>query len=225
MYTIAGIGCSTMSDEWKRQRSASLQILRNLGYGKHNTECKIQEEAKCLKDILKSLNGKPFNPAESLMVSVSNVICSLLYGERFQHDDKDFRFLLEKVREMMTLYFKDPECDYIWIYKLMPSYHRMLKDFAKACQALSNFNLKKIDERRERIEKEDFTEPRDFIEGYLRELDHNPKGERKIAEDWLIGILNDFFIGGTDTTATTLAWAMILMADRQDIQVKVCITI
>ena len=214
-----------MSEEWKRQRSASVQILRSLGYGKHSTEGKIQEEAECLKDVFKSLNGKPFDPAQTLMLSVSNVMCSLLYGERFQHEDKEFRFLLEKVREMMTLFFKDPEGDYIWLYKLKPSYNRMLKDLDKASQALSAFNQKKIDERREWVEKEDFEEPRDFIEGYLRELKPNSKGERKMAEDWLVGILNDFFIAGADTTATTLSWAMILMAARQDIQEKVCATI
>ena len=222
---IAGIIDSTMSEEWKRQRNASLQILRSLGYGKHNTESKIQEEAECLKDVFKSLNGKPTDPTQTLMLSVSNVICSLLYGERFQHEDKEFRFLLEKVREIMTLFLKDTECDYIWIYRLKPSYHRMLKDLDNAMQAVSDFNLKKIDERREWVESGDFEEPRDFIEGYLRELKPNPSGERKMAEDWLIGILNDFFIAGTETTATSLAWAIILMADRQDIQEKVWATI
>ena len=210
-----------MSEEWKRQRSASVQILRSLGYGKHSTEGKIQEEAECLKDVFKSLNGKPFDPAKTLMLSVSNVICSLLYGERFEHEDKEFRFLLEKVREIMTLFFKETEGDYIWFYKLKPSYHRILKDLDKACQALSAFNLKKIDERREWVESDDFEEARDFIEGYLREIKPNSKGEKKLGENWLIGILNDFFIAGADTTATTLSWAMILMAARQDVQEKV----
>ena len=186
---------------------------------------KIQEEAECLKDIFKSQNGNPIDPTQILMLSVSNVICSLLYGERFQHEDKEFHFLLEMVKEMLTLFLKNPECDYIWIYKLKPSYHQILNNLKKSCQALSTFNIKKIEERSKWVEREDFEEPRDFIEGYLKELKANPKGEGKMREDWLIGILNDLFLAGTETIGTTLAWAMILMAARQDIQRMVCATI
>ena len=159
------------------------------------------------------------------MLSVSNVICSLLYGERFQHEDKEFHFLLEKVQEMLTLFLKDPECGYIWIYKLKPSYHRILKNLEKSCEALSTFNIKKIEERSKWVEKEDFEEPRDFIEWYLKELKANSKGEGKMGEDWLIGILNDLFLAGTEAPGTTLAWAMILITARQDIQTMVCATI
>ena len=186
---------------------------------------KIQEEAECLEDIFKSQNGNPIDPTQILMLSVSNVICSLLYGERFQHEDKEFHFLLEMVKEMLTLFLKDPECDYIWIYKLKPSNHQILNNLKKSCQALSTFNIKKIEERSKWVEREDFEEPRNFIEGYLKKLKANPKGEGKMREDWLIGILNDLFLAGTETIATTLAWAMILMAARQDIQKMVCATI
>ena len=46
-----------------------------------------------------------------------------------------------------------------------------------------------------------------------------------MREDWLIGILNDLFLAGTEAPGTTLAWAMILIAARQDIQKMVCATI
>ena len=211
----------TMSEEWKRQRNSCLQILRSLGYGKHTTENKIQEEAKFLTNIFKILDKKPFDPVTTLMTSVSNVACSLLYGERFQHEDKEFRFLLENAQEVLRLFFTETEGDYIWFYKFKPSYRQMLKDFERCCKALSDFNQTKIEERRVRVDKGEVEEPQDFIEGYLKELKPNSKGERKITENWLFGTLNDLFIAGADTTATTLAWALLLMADRQDIQEKV----
>ena len=95
-----------MSEEFKRQRNTCLQILRSLGYGKHNIEKKIQEEATHLMDILRSLDGKPFDPAPTLMISVSNVICSMLYGQRYDHSDQEYQHLLQIVREMIPLFSK-----------------------------------------------------------------------------------------------------------------------
>ena len=212
----------TMSEEFKRQRSTSLQILRSLGYGKHNTEGKIQEEAAYLMNIFKGLNGKPFDPAPTLMVSVSNVICSLLYGQRYDHSDQEYQYLLHTVREMIRFLTQELEGDSVWLYKFKPSYRKTMEGVTRCCEKLVSFNQKKIDERRERIESEDFDEPSDFIEGYLKELKPNSKGERKMAEDWLIAIVNDFFLAGAETTSTTLTWAIVLMATRQDVQKKAC---
>ena len=211
-----------MSEEFKRQRSTSLQILRSLGYGKHNTEGKIQEEAAYLTTIIKGLNGKPFDPAPTLMVSVSNVICSLLYGRRYDHSDQEYQYLLQTVRELICFFTKEVEGDYVWLYKFKPSYRKAMEDLRRCWEKLSSFNQRKIDERRERTGREEFDEPSDFIEGYLKELKPNSKGERKMAEDWLISILDDFFVAGAETTSTTLTWAIVLMAARQDVQNKAC---
>ena len=210
-----------MSEEFKRQRNTCLQILRSLGYGKHNIERKIQEEATHLMGIFRSLDGKPFDPAPTLMISVSNVICSLLYGQRYDHSDQEYQHLLQIVREMIPLFFQEMEGDYIWLYRFKSSYQKVLKDFEGCCKSLIDFNQKKIDERRERLENS-CDESSDFIEGYLKELHPNSRGESKLTEDWLICILNDFFIAGGDTTATALSWALILMAFRKDIQQRVC---
>ena len=211
-----------MSEEWKRQRSTSLQILRGLGYGKYNTEGKIQEEAAYLMDIFKNQNGKPFNPAPTLMLSVSNVICSLLYGRRYEHSDAEYQYLLQTVNEMARLFFEETEGDSVWLYRFKPSYRKMMKALKVCCQKVTAFNQKKIAERRARIQRDDFDEPRDFIEGYLKELQPNSKGETKMADDWLSTILNDFFLAGAETTATTLTWAMLLMAAFPDVQKKAC---
>ncbi len=71
-----------------------MQILRGLGYGKHTTENKTIEEAKFLLDILRSRNEHPIDPECLLGMSVSNVLCSLLYGHRFEYDDERFQNLV-----------------------------------------------------------------------------------------------------------------------------------
>ena len=173
-------------------------------------------------NIFKGLNGKAFDPAPTLIVSVSNVICSLSYGRRYDHSDQEYQYLLQAVRETTSFLTKELEGDFVWLYKFKPSYQKDMEDLRRCCEKLVSFNQKKIDERRERIESDDFYEPSNFIEGYLKELKPNSKGERKMAEDWLIAILNAFFFAGTETISTTLTWAIILMAARQDVQKRAC---
>lgn len=49
--------------------------MRDLGMGRNVTERRIQIEAKCLDEELRTLVGKPFQPNQILTRTVSNVIC------------------------------------------------------------------------------------------------------------------------------------------------------
>ncbi len=91
--TFSGIADMTYSEEWKKQRNVAMRILRSLGYGRHTIEKKTIEEAKMLHDILRKRSKEPTDPDELLGISVSNVICSLLYGHRYDHHDEEFQAL------------------------------------------------------------------------------------------------------------------------------------
>ncbi len=45
---VSGIIDSNYSEEWKRQRTNALQILRDLGWGKNSIEERIKEECEAL---------------------------------------------------------------------------------------------------------------------------------------------------------------------------------
>ena len=59
-----------------------MRALKGFGVGKKSIEDKCLEEAVALCEELKKFDGKPFDPKELLMISVSNIICSVVYGER-----------------------------------------------------------------------------------------------------------------------------------------------
>ncbi len=93
--TYIGIIHSTFSEEWKKQRNVALQILRSLGYGKHSIENKICEEAQALCNVLQKQTGQNTDPEDLLDTSVANVICSLLYGQRYKHGDAEFKHVIK----------------------------------------------------------------------------------------------------------------------------------
>ena len=86
-----GIIDTSYSDEWKRQRNAAITILRTLGWGKSSIENKIIRETEVVLEELSRRNGAAFDPAELMGNIVSNIICSLLFGKRFDYGDSEFQ--------------------------------------------------------------------------------------------------------------------------------------
>ena len=50
----------------------------------------IKEEAMAFIAELEKLKGAPINVQNLMNASVSNIICSIVFGKRFQYDDKAF---------------------------------------------------------------------------------------------------------------------------------------
>ncbi|KAM7326769.1 hypothetical protein ACRRTK_013136 [Alexandromys fortis] len=64
-------------------------------------------------------------------------------------------------------------------------------------------------------------EPRDFIDAFLAEMTKHPEKTTSFSEENLICTTLDLFLAGTETTSTTLRWALLYMALYPEIQEKV----
>nr|XP_060623357.1 cytochrome P450 2C21-like [Anolis sagrei ordinatus] len=203
---------------WKQQRRLSLVILRKLGVGKKNVEGQIEEESQQLVEYFAREKGQPFDPALPITNSICNVICAMTFGYRFPPEDETFKELINAVEFTLkiarNLFYVLYEM-FPWLMKHLPGPHK--KAF-RATEMLLSLAKKEIQKHKKQMS---FQEPRDFIDFYLLEMEKRKNdptytyNEENLAQD-----IHDLFVAGTETTATSLKWAILLLANHPDIQDK-----
>ncbi|XP_053777566.1 cytochrome P450 2J2 [Desmodus rotundus] len=204
---------------WKEQRRFTLTTLRNFGLGKKSLDERIQEEVYHLALAMEEENGQPFNPHFKINNAISNVICSITFGERFEYQDDQFQEMLKLTDEVVRLQAS------VWsqLYNIFP---RIMHFVPGPHQALLSkweklkLFVSHVIEKHKREWNPD--ETRDFIDAYLKEMEkHVSNATSSFHEENLIIITLDLFLAGMETTATTLRWALLYMAFYPEIQEKV----
>ncbi|XP_062070427.1 cytochrome P450 2C20-like isoform X2 [Lepus europaeus] len=84
---------------WKVIRRFSLMTLRNFGMGRRSIEDRVQEEARCLVEELRKTNASPCDPTFILGCAPCNVICSIIFQNRFEYTDQTFLKFLKMLNE------------------------------------------------------------------------------------------------------------------------------
>ncbi|XP_042314491.1 cytochrome P450 2J6-like [Sceloporus undulatus] len=205
---------------WKQHRRFGVVTMRKMGVGRKIMENQIEVEAKHLVEAFACTKGQPYNPLLAITNAVSNVICAVAFGYRYSAEDEEFKGKLEAM-EMMGKYATSIVA---LVYEIFPwMMHRLPGPHQKVFHLLKreiSFAVGEIERHREHQNKH---EPQDIIDFYLLQLEKSKDDPSSTYnDDNMSYFLTELFIAGTETTATSLQWALLFMVAYPEVQEKVC---
>ncbi|XP_036051232.1 cytochrome P450 2B1-like [Onychomys torridus] len=206
-------------ERWKTLRRFSLATMKDLGMGKRTVEERIKEEAQCLVEKLQKSQGAPMDPTFLFQCITANIICSIVFGERFDYKDCQFLHLLDLFFQTVSLIstFSSQMFElFSGFLKYFPGAH---KQIFKNLQEILNYIGESVEQHRATL---DPSNPRDFIDTYLLRMEKektNPHTEFH-HQNLMISVLSLLF-AGTETSSTTLCNGFLLMLKYPHVAEKV----
>jgi cytochrome P450 len=204
-HIVAGFIDAQFNEEFKKDHQLSLSILKQFGFGKGLMENRITLEVAELIKELKKVDGKAMIPDKLITNCVLNIISSIIFGKRYDPGDPEleqvldnaYRFLYESM-EIVPVSFFPP-------LRFLPSYRRAIAKLRGYQKWLMNF----IDQRiADAVSSQDESFISCFVEAEGSDYDH----------EQLQHLLFDLLIAGSETSSTTLRWALLLLANNPDVQ-------
>ncbi|XP_027627884.1 cytochrome P450 2K6 [Tupaia chinensis] len=205
-------------ETWKTMRRFSLTTLRNFGMGKRIIEDTIIEECQNLIRSFELHKGNPFETKTVMNASVANVIVSVLLGKRFDYQDFQLLRLLNLIDENVRL-IGGPK---IMLFNMFPALGFLLRSHKTVLRnrdELFSFIRMTFLDHHHKLDKND---PRSFIDAFLvRQQEEKDTSTTYFSNDNLVALVSNLFAAGTETTASTLRWGILLMMRYPEVQKKV----
>ncbi|XP_069489441.1 cytochrome P450 2A13-like [Ambystoma mexicanum] len=203
---------------WKEMRHFTLTTLRNFGMGKRIIEELVKEEAGYLIAEIESTKGLPFDPSLYTTNAVFNVICSILFGKRFEYHDEEFLELNEMIHECALIsssWTSQLYHMYTDIMDFLPGSHQ------KMHQMLSS--IEKFVERKVKTNQEtlDPNSPRDFIDCFLIKMEKEKGNDSTeyFMKNLVISVLS-LLLAGTESVISTINHSLLLIKKHPEIEAK-----
>ena len=207
-------------DAWLQQRRFTLSTLRSFGVGKKSFEEQISDETSHLMSEFQQYKNKPFDPKFLLLNATSNVLCSVIFGKRYEYSNGDFQLLLRIMDVLVRRTGTGGSSVFSPLSKILPK-SKQQRETEEMGAKLKEFLTKIVEEHKHTFDANNLT---DYIDVYLKEMRLSREVTSHLNDANLLATLAHMFFAGTDTSATTIRWALLYMMEYPDIQEKVLST-
>ncbi|KAM4696309.1 cytochrome P450 2F3-like [Rhinophrynus dorsalis] len=208
----------TNGEKWKALRRFAIVTLRNFGMGKRSVEERILEEAHYLIKELEKTKGTPTDLQDYFARTVSNVICSIVYGSRFDYKDKKLLTITQSIYNNFCIMSSTWGTLYNMFANIMdylPGPHQKIH---KNFQDITDISLESIKYHKETM---DPNAPRDYIDCFLSKMNEEDNPEPIFYEMSLVMTIHNLIFGGTETVSTTLRNGILILMKYPEIAERV----
>ncbi|XP_067829941.1 cytochrome P450 2K1-like isoform X1 [Heptranchias perlo] len=204
--------------QWQDARKFTISTLRGFGMGKKSIEDKIIEEANLLVNVFESHKGQPFDTTRIMNSATSNIICSIMFGDRFDYDDETFIGLTSMVNENVRLLGSAT----VQLYNFYPFLGFLIpnrKTIIKNQQKMHNIFNGLLKATKEMMSENNI---RSFSEALImKQQQESGDQDSELQKRNLTITTIDLFSAGTETTSNTICWGLLIMMKYSEIQKKV----
>ncbi|XP_056151527.1 cytochrome P450 1B1-like [Lampris incognitus] len=210
------------SKQWKIHRKIAQSSIRAFSSANNQTrkvfELHVVAEAVELVKVFlqQSTNGQYFEPSHGVTVAAANVICALCFGKRYEHDNMEFRSLLEKIDKFGETVGAGSLVDVMpWLQSFPNPVRSVYENFKHINEEFFAFVKDKVIQHRETFDPE---VTRDMSDAIINVIEHGK--DSVLSKDFVEGTVTDLIGAGQDTMSTVLQWILLLLLKHRDIQSK-----
>ncbi|XP_009620580.1 cytochrome P450 71A9-like [Nicotiana tomentosiformis] len=207
-YNCCNVSFAPYGNYWREARK--ILVLELLSTKRvQSFEAIRDEEVSSLVQIICSSLSSPVNISTLALSLANNVVCRVAFGKGSDEGGNDYgeRKFHEILYETQELLGEFNVADYFpgiaWINKINGLDERLEKNFRE----LDKFYDKIIEDHLNSSSWMKQRDDEDVIDVLLR-IQKDPNQEIPLKDDHIKGLLADIFIAGTDTSSTTIEWAM-----------------
>lgn len=200
-----GIISKKYDENFKKSHQLILSVLKEFGFGQREMEDRILREVEEFLRLVADTKTQPFHPAQPLSMCTLNIIASILFGKRITQTDPALRQLHVDINTMAVNNLLS--MNYCPPLRFLPRYQRAIK---LGCQHLES-QFRFIEDGMEQTLVGDNPD-HSFVRGYI---DRAGPGYDTEELKW---ICKDLLAAGSETTASTMKWAIVYLANNAEIQ-------
>ncbi|KAB0384230.1 hypothetical protein FD755_006147 [Muntiacus reevesi] len=165
--------------------------------------------------------GLPCDPTFILGCAPCNVICSIIFQNRFDYKDQTFLNLMKTINENIKI-LGSPWMQVLNIFPVLLDFFPWSYSYKKLITNIAYVKNYVLEKTREHQASLDINNPRDFIDCFLIKMEqekHNHQSEYTFEN--LTITVSDLFGAGTETTSTTLRYGLLLLLKHPEVTAKI----
>jgi cytochrome P450 len=206
---------------WKRQREITNNALHLFVASKTiPIEEVVMEEVDTLTSILAENLNRVFDPKVEIGLSVGNVMVHILFGEKYDRDDKDFLYFVNYARDFTDNSAGNLIADFLPQVRKFPD--QGLEKRQNVLDALERLILKKYHPHRASYNPEKMRGMVDALIKAVNEVDEEERETLGLTENVIAeGQPLEMMGTGLQPIAPLISWAILYMIVYPEIQAEV----
>ncbi|XP_065649367.1 cytochrome P450 2U1-like [Hydra vulgaris] len=216
-----GIAFMDYGSFWKVLRKASHSSLKIYGEGHERFEKILTKESE---ELHKRLLKKSKNSVElktEFGAAIINVICFIVFGERYQYLDPEFKEVLTTINDIVDGLSNTTAVGFLPWLRFLP-----FSPIKKLRTSLSKYILFLNDQLKKHKKTFDENNIRHFTDSIINFSNKKAvKQKYKNVDEHLVPVIRDLFITGSETVLTSLLWLILYMMHYPEYQQEIFIEI